>query len=339
LRGPDPVSPQGVVMVQQLLSDGAGPLYFDRGDERQLAVAAGKIADSLERGQPCWCSDTVRPRTGLEQTTVPNRVLALFAALSPAASASGLITRSTTRMISAGHSAGVTARCPFGRAPAFGGFSADLDPSGRAVPRAMRLAGSGWRVSAFNDSATPRAITAHAYCSKRGAYVEISRSVEVAPENFGAVTVKCPGNKTLRAGGFAGTVGPGPGPLVYTDLMRRGGRGSLALIVAGFNSSTAVGRLTAHAYCGHGRSPVVREHGHPVPSGGSATAAAKCPRHNPLQFGGFSGSANSGLLVPSSFTWGQSLGIRVEGVDRGPPPRGKVFAIAFCADAPRQTHP
>jgi hypothetical protein len=37
-------------MVQQLLSDGAGPLYFDRGDERQLAVAAGKIADSLERG-------------------------------------------------------------------------------------------------------------------------------------------------------------------------------------------------------------------------------------------------------------------------------------------------
>ena len=50
LRGPDPVSPQGVVMLHRLLSDGAGPLYYDSGDERQLAVAVQKVADSLEQG-------------------------------------------------------------------------------------------------------------------------------------------------------------------------------------------------------------------------------------------------------------------------------------------------
>jgi hypothetical protein len=50
LRGPDPVSPQGVVMANRLLTDGAGPLYYDTGDEQRLAVTARRIADSLKRG-------------------------------------------------------------------------------------------------------------------------------------------------------------------------------------------------------------------------------------------------------------------------------------------------
>ncbi len=50
LRGPDPVSPQGVVLIHRLLSDGAGPLYYDSGDDRQLAVVVRRIAASLEHG-------------------------------------------------------------------------------------------------------------------------------------------------------------------------------------------------------------------------------------------------------------------------------------------------
>ena len=50
LRAPDPVNPQGVVMLHRLLSDGAGPLYYASGGERQPAVLVQKIADSLQHG-------------------------------------------------------------------------------------------------------------------------------------------------------------------------------------------------------------------------------------------------------------------------------------------------
>ncbi len=37
-------------MLHRLLSDGAGPLFYDSGDDRQLAVAVQEIANSLEHG-------------------------------------------------------------------------------------------------------------------------------------------------------------------------------------------------------------------------------------------------------------------------------------------------
>jgi hypothetical protein len=50
LRGPQPVSPQGVVMAYRLLTDGTGPLYRDYGDERRLVFAARRIRDGLRYG-------------------------------------------------------------------------------------------------------------------------------------------------------------------------------------------------------------------------------------------------------------------------------------------------
>lgn len=50
LRGPQPVSPQGVLMAYRLLTDGAGPLYHDYGDERRLVFTARRIRDGLRYG-------------------------------------------------------------------------------------------------------------------------------------------------------------------------------------------------------------------------------------------------------------------------------------------------
>jgi hypothetical protein len=50
LRGPQPISPQGVVMAYRLLTDGTGPLYRDYGDERRLAFVARRIGDGLRYG-------------------------------------------------------------------------------------------------------------------------------------------------------------------------------------------------------------------------------------------------------------------------------------------------
>jgi hypothetical protein len=53
LRGPQRISPQGVVMAYRLLTDGTGPLYRDYGDERRLVFAAKRIGDGLRYG-PSW---------------------------------------------------------------------------------------------------------------------------------------------------------------------------------------------------------------------------------------------------------------------------------------------
>jgi hypothetical protein len=53
LRGPQPISPQGVLMAYRLLTDGGGPLYRDFGDERRLVFAARRIGDGLLYG-PSW---------------------------------------------------------------------------------------------------------------------------------------------------------------------------------------------------------------------------------------------------------------------------------------------
>jgi hypothetical protein len=50
LRGPEPVSPQGVLMAHRLLTDGTGPLYRDYGDERRLVFMARRIRDGLRYG-------------------------------------------------------------------------------------------------------------------------------------------------------------------------------------------------------------------------------------------------------------------------------------------------
>jgi len=53
LRGPERISPQGVLMAYRLLTDGGGPLYRDLGDERRLVFAARRIGDGLRYG-PSW---------------------------------------------------------------------------------------------------------------------------------------------------------------------------------------------------------------------------------------------------------------------------------------------
>jgi hypothetical protein len=50
LRGPQPISPQGVLMAYRLLTDGSGPLYRDYGDERRLVFAARRVGDGLRYG-------------------------------------------------------------------------------------------------------------------------------------------------------------------------------------------------------------------------------------------------------------------------------------------------
>jgi hypothetical protein len=50
LRGPQRISPQGVLMAYRLLTDGTGPLYRDYGDERRLVFAARRIGDGLRYG-------------------------------------------------------------------------------------------------------------------------------------------------------------------------------------------------------------------------------------------------------------------------------------------------
>jgi hypothetical protein len=53
LRGPERISPQGVLMAYRLLTDAGGPLYRDLGDERRLVFAARRIGDGLRYG-PSW---------------------------------------------------------------------------------------------------------------------------------------------------------------------------------------------------------------------------------------------------------------------------------------------
>ena len=50
LRGPDRISPQGVLMAYRLLTDAASPLYHDYGDERRLVFAARRVDDGLRYG-------------------------------------------------------------------------------------------------------------------------------------------------------------------------------------------------------------------------------------------------------------------------------------------------
>jgi hypothetical protein len=59
LRSPEPVRPQGVAQVLELLRDGAGPLYVDNDDHSALYYAARRALLAMRPCTPCAAVELV----------------------------------------------------------------------------------------------------------------------------------------------------------------------------------------------------------------------------------------------------------------------------------------
>lgn len=264
---------------------------------------------------------------------------ALCVALCGAAVASARLTVGNGVGVSPGQSAAASSECPAGLEARKGGFSADFDAEGGAEVTGFRMRGRGWRVLATNTGEDEEGVTVESYCSPAASrrLVERAASVPVPPLTAAVAVAGCRRNETLLSVGFRNSIVAG-GPHVVVDGMRR--TGARGLKVSGANLSPAArGRLTAYAYCGFARRPLVRSQTVPVPPLGKERLVARCPDkvhgfgHRPAVFGGFQGGPSdpSGGAVASPAQI-RNFGDRVvvTAVNRNPATSLPMTVYAYC---------
>jgi hypothetical protein len=221
-----------------------------------------------------------------------------------AGSAAARLTVADGIYLGAGESGAAESACPAGSEAREGGFYGDLRPGGAEVT-GFRMRGSGWRVLGTNTGTEKAALTVESYCSRVAPrqLTERGMTVPVLPLGTAAAVVRCRSDETLLGAGFRNSVEAG-GPHVVVDGMQRVGVRNLR--VTGVNlSAGSTGTVTAYAYCGHAKRPLVRSQTETVPPGGKLRLVAKCPEkargfgRRPELFGGFAASSDpaSGAVV------------------------------------------
>jgi hypothetical protein len=236
-----------------------------------------------------------------------------------------------------GESGAAGSACPVGLEARSGGFYGDLHPEGGEVT-GLRMRGRGWRVLATNTGTKRAALTVESYCSRAAPrrLVERSATVTVGPLAGAAAVAHCRSDETLLSAGFRNSIEVA-GPHVVVDGMQRVGVRNLR--VTGVNlSSRSNGRLTAYAYCGHAKRPLVRSQTEIVPPSGKARLVAKCPekargfgRRSEL-FGGFAAGSDpsTGAVVsPGQFRSFGDRGI-VTAVNRSADQPLEATVIVYC---------
>jgi hypothetical protein len=212
--------------------------------------------------------------------------------------------------LAAGESGAGESACPVGQEARKGGFYGDLRP-GAVEMTGFRMRGRGWRVLGTNTGTGKGALTVESYCSRAAPHqlVAHSQTAPVPPLGTAVATPRCAPGETLLSAGFRNSYSVG-GPRVVVDGMQRIGVRSLR--VSGVNlSATSTGTVTAYAYCGHAKRPLVRSQTQTVPPSGKVRLVARCPEkvrgfgYRPELFGGFAASTSDpttgAVVTPGQF--------------------------------------
>jgi hypothetical protein len=199
--------------------------------------------------------------------------------------------------LAAGESGAGDSACPVGQEARKGGFYGDLRP-GAVEVTGFKMRGRGWRVLGTNTGTEKGALTVESYCSRAAPHqlIEHGMTVPVPPLETAVAVVRCDRDETLLSAGFRNSYRVG-GPRVVVDGMQRVGVRSLRVTGANL-SATSTGTVTAYAYCGHAKRPLVRTQTVSLPPSGKERLVAKCPEktrgfgRRPELFGGFGVSAS-----------------------------------------------
>ena len=240
--------------------------------------------------------------------------------------------------LAGGESGAGDSACPVGQEARKGGFYGDLGPGGVEVT-GFKMRGRGWRILGTNTGSGKAALTVESYCSRAAPrqLTEHGMTVPVLPLAAADAVVRCDRDETLLSAGFRNSYKVG-GPRVVVDGMQRVGIRSLR--VSGVNlSAGSTGTVTAYAYCGHAKRPLVRSQTVSVPPGGKERLVAKCPEkargfgRRPELFGGFGASSSdpgAGAVVsPGQFRSFGDRGI-VTAVNRSPDEAIEATVFVYC---------
>jgi hypothetical protein len=213
-------------------------------------------------------------------------------------------------------------RCPGKTFPLGGGMKATPPPGpdGEGVyPRAYERLGAqrGWHVSPVlidpsPGSTTPRQVTLQVVCG-RGLVPTSSprKTVFVSPGQTKTAVARCRGRSYLFSGGFQRTTLSTSGGDYITESRAIGPK---AWRVTGHAFGKFGGELTAIAYCGKRKRPLLTEVSAsvPLPAGAFATATTPpCPPGRRLTAGGFSANGSQDIFfadgaVNPDGTWSAS---------------------------------
>jgi hypothetical protein len=264
--------------------------------------------------------------------------IALCLLVGSAGSAVARLTIAGGGYLAPGEAGASTSACPKGLEARKGGFYGDLGP-GRTEVTGFKMRGRGWRVLGTNTGSERAALTAESYCSRAAAHqlVEHGMTVPVLPLGTAAAVVRCDRDETLLSAGFRNSY-KAAGPHVVVDGMQRVGIRSLR--VSGANlSASSTGTVTAYAYCGHAKRPLVRSRTVSVPPSGKERLVAKCPEkargigRRPELFGGFAASASDpttgAVVTPGQFRSFGDRGI-VTAVNRSPDEAIEATVFVYC---------
>jgi hypothetical protein len=146
----------------------------------------------------------------------------------------------------------VTASCPRGQTPAFGGFALETTSNGYAVTRPVgleRVGSRDWKVTTLNLNSGSQKVTSYAYCTKGAPLAKTSKSGQVPSAKRRSAVAHCGGGKSAVSGGALGQFGDsGAKPYVYLRSMGQASAGHAWKATAdNFGGST--GKLTVFAYC------------------------------------------------------------------------------------------
>lgn len=265
--------------------------------------------------------------------------LALCFALCGAAVASARLTVGNGIELAPRESGAASSECPPGLEARKGGFSADFGVAGGVELSGFKMRGRGWRVLATNTGEEEAGVSVESYCSPAAPRPLVQRdaTVSVPPLTAAVAVARCRQGETLLSAGFRNSIVAG-GAHVVVDGMRRTGARSAR--VSGANlSPSARGRLTAYAYCGHARRPLVRSQTVPVPPLGKERLVARCPEkvrgfgHRPALFGGFQAGAPDppagAVASPAQF---RNFGDRmvITAVNRNPAAAMPMTVFVYC---------
>jgi len=265
--------------------------------------------------------------------------LALCLALCGTVVASARLTVGNGVGLAPGESGEASSECPPALEARKGGFSADFGAAGGAEVSGFKMRGRGWRVLATNTGEEEAGASVESYCSPAAPRPLVQRdaTVPVPPLTAAAAVVSCRRGETLLSAGFRNSIVAG-GAHVVVDGMRRAGARSIR--VSGVNlSPSARGRLTAYAYCGHARRPLVRSQTVPVSPLGKERLVARCPEkargfaHRPALFGGFQAGASdppAGAVASSAQFRNFGDRIVITAVNRDPAAAMSMTAFVYC---------
>jgi hypothetical protein len=265
-------------------------------------------------------------------------VIALCLLVGSAGSAVARLTIAGGGYLAPGEAGASTSACPEGLEARKGGFYGDLGP-GRTEVTGFRMRGRGWRVLGTNTGSERAALTVESYCSRAASHqlVEHRQTAPVPPLGTAVATPRCAPDETLLSAGFRNSY-KADGPRVVVDGMQR--LGIRGLRVSGANlSASATGTVTAYAYCGHAKRPLVRSQTISVPPSGKERLVAKCPEkargfgRRPELFGGFAASssdpATGAVVTPGQFRSFGDRGI-VTAVNRSPDEAIEATVFVYC---------